>query len=61
MARRLTVLSVMFVCLAGCAGQNDRTQPSPTTMGLGDIRPRDPLLDTQCRVPCTVSPGPGCC
>jgi hypothetical protein len=58
---RLTVLSVILAVLAGCASDGRRTSTSTTTMGIGDTRPHDPLLDTQCRVPCTLSPGPGCC
>jgi hypothetical protein len=61
MSIRLTVLSVILALLAGCASDGRHASTSSTRMGLGDTRPRDPLLDTQCRVPCTISPGPGCC
>jgi hypothetical protein len=59
---RLTVLSVILLCVAGCAGESrDMSPGTPATMGLGDVRTRDPLLGSQCRVSCTVSPGAGCC
>ncbi|HEV7822779.1 MAG TPA: hypothetical protein VGO84_16465 [Burkholderiales bacterium] len=58
---RLTVLSVILAWAAGCATEPREVNPTPTTMGLGDVRTRDPLLGSQCRVPCTISPGPGCC
>ncbi len=61
MSLRLTVLSVILVGAAGCSAQPRQLTPSPQTMGLGDIQKRDPLLGSECRVPCTVSPGPGCC
>jgi hypothetical protein len=61
MSVRLTVLSVILICGAGCAAEPRQVSPTPTTMGLGDVRTRDPLLGSQCRVPCTISPGPGCC
>ena len=59
MSVRLTVLSVMLLAAAGCSEPRQATQ-SPSTMGLGDVQ-RDPLLGSECRVPCTISPGPGCC
>lgn len=59
---RLTVLSVILLCVAGCAAESREVNPAtPATMGLGDVRTRDPLLGSQCRVSCTVSPGAGCC
>lgn len=61
MSVRLTVLSVILVCTAGCAAESQQADPTPTTMGLGEVRTRDPLLGSQCRVPCTISPGAGCC
>ena len=61
MSIRLTVLSVMLIFAAGCTAEPRHVSPSQTTMGLGDIQKRDPLLGSECRVPCTVSPGAGCC
>ena len=61
MSVRLTVLSVMLILAAGCTTEPRQGGPSQTTMGLGDIHKRDPLLSSACRVPCSVSPGAGCC
>jgi hypothetical protein len=58
---RLAVLSVILTLAAGCSTYGPHTSTSTRSMEFGDIHPRDPLLDTQCRVPCTISPGPGCC
>ena len=61
MSVRLTVLSVMLLAAAGCSSEPRQATQSPYTMGLGDVQKRDPLLGSECRVPCTISPGPGCC
>jgi len=60
MSVRLTVLSVMLLAAAGCSSEPRQATQSPYTMGIGDVQKRDPLL-SECRVPCTISPGPGCC
>ena len=61
---RLTALSVILVLVAGCASV---TPPLSGYAGnaasdkeIGDPEARDTLI-SECRVPCNVSPGPGCC
>lgn len=60
----LTALSGILVLAAGCASQPTRSAGSEGSATFGkEMRApeaRDPLIH-ECRVPCSVTPGPGCC
>ncbi len=60
---RLIVLSAIVGLLAACAAEAPR--PAATgTAGKTTFGAEPPLggaLIMECRVPCNVSPGPGCC
>jgi len=57
---RLTILSLLLMLATGCAGDGGQASGRGKT-SIGDIQVRDPLLNADCRVPCSISPGPGCC
>ena len=60
----LTALSVIIVVVTGCASQSPQLAGVAGNATFGkELRApeaRDPLIP-ECRVPCSVSPGPGCC
>jgi hypothetical protein len=64
MTLRLTALSVMLVLMTGCATESPppRADTARATFGepAADPELRGALI-IKCRVPCNVSPGPGCC
>ena len=60
----LTALSVILVLATGCASQPPRSAGTEGAASIGkEIRGPETrgALIHDCRVPCSVTPGPGCC
>jgi hypothetical protein len=57
-------LSVLIIAIAGCASSHAPpagfTGKGGAVMEIGEPEARDPLVN-ECKVKCSVSPGPGCC
>ena len=64
MTLRLMALSAMLVLITGCVTESPQPRADAARATFGD-QATDPelrgALIIKCRVPCNVSPGPGCC